>query len=113
MRIFEVTNCDLKDGGPNGKEGTGADNRYDSCCTKAFNQQVKNNIEKFDEDFRFQISRKELEDLVRSKKLTSRETNIFQGQSGGTRYLPWCFTEGGVYMLMTVLKGDLSIFLHV
>ena len=77
--------------------------------TKAFNQQVKNNIEKFDEDFRFQISREELEDLVRSKKLTSRETNIFQGQSGGTRYLPWCFTEGGVYMLMTVLKGDLAI----
>ena len=46
--------------------------------TKAFNQQVKNNIEKFDEDFRFQISREELEDLVRSKKLTSRENNFFR-----------------------------------
>ncbi len=45
---------------------------------KAFNQQVKNNIEKFDEDFRFQISREELEDLVRSKKLTSRENNFFR-----------------------------------
>lgn len=71
--------------------------------TKAFNQQVKNNIEKFDEDFRFQITREELDDLVRSKKLTSREESIFQGQSGGTRYPPWCFTESGVYMLMTVL----------
>ena len=34
--------------------------------TKAFNQQVKNNIEKVDEDFRFQITREELEELVRS-----------------------------------------------
>ena len=31
MRLFEVTICDLKDGGANGKEGTGADNGYDSC----------------------------------------------------------------------------------
>ena len=27
---------------------------------------------------------------------------------GGTRYLPWAFTESGIYMLMTVLKGDLA-----
>lgn len=77
--------------------------------TKRFNEQVKNNIEKFDEDFRFQITREELDELVRSKKSTSRESTIFQGQSGGTRYLPWCFTESGVYMLMTVLRGDLAV----
>ena len=35
--------------------------------TKAFNQQVKNNIEKFDEDFRFQLSNSEIEELSRSK----------------------------------------------
>lgn len=38
--------------------------------TKAFNQQVKNNIEKFDDDFRFQLTKEEFENL-RSKKLTS------------------------------------------
>ena len=76
--------------------------------TKAFNQQVRNNIEKFDEDFRFQMTREEVEELVRSKNFTSRDKNLFKGQSGGTRYLPWCFTESGVYMLMTVLKGDLA-----
>ena len=76
--------------------------------TKAFNQQVKNNIAKFDEDFRFQITREELEELVRSKNLTSRGNTVFKGQSGGTRYLPWCFTESGIYMLMTVLKGELA-----
>lgn len=77
--------------------------------TKAFNQQVKNNIAKFDDDFRFQLTRKELDDLVRSKNLTSRGNLAIQGQSGGRRYLPWCFTESGIYMLMTVLKGDLAI----
>lgn len=77
--------------------------------TKRFNEQVKNNIAKFDDDFRFQITREELDNLVRSKFSTSRESLIFQGQSGGRRYLPWCFTESGIYMLMTVLKGDLAI----
>ena len=60
--------------------------------TKAFNQQVKNNIEKFDEDFRFQLTNEEAENL-RSKILTS--------SWGGSRYLPYAFTEQGIYMLMT------------
>ena len=56
--------------------------------TRAFNQQVKNNASKFDDDFRFQLTREELDDLVRSKNLISRASSVFQGQSGGTRYLP-------------------------
>ena len=75
--------------------------------TKTFNQQVKNNIEKFDDDFRFQITIDELKDLVMSKKLTSRN-NLFEGQKGGTRKLPYAFTEQGIYMLMTVLRGELA-----
>ena len=68
--------------------------------TKKFNQQVKNNIERFDEDFRFQLSKEEVADL-RSKFLTS--------SWGGSRYRPYAFTEQGVYMLMTVLKGELAV----
>lgn len=68
--------------------------------TKAFNQQVKNNQERFEEDFRFKLTREEVENL-RSKNLTS--------SWGGSRYLPYAFTEQGIYMLMTVLKGDLAI----
>ena len=67
--------------------------------TKRFNEQVKNNIEKFDEDFRFQLTKNELENL-RSKFSTS--------SWGGSRYLPYAFTEQGIYMLMTVLRGDLA-----
>ena len=32
-----------------------------------------------------------------------------EGRGGNVKYLPWCFTESGVYMLMTVLKGDLAV----
>ena len=68
--------------------------------TKRFNEQVKNNIERFDEDFRFQLTKDEMENL-RSKNSTS--------SWGGSRYLPYAFTEQGIYMLMTVLKGDLAV----
>lgn len=73
---------------------------------KAFNQQVKNNIEKFDEDFRFQLSSYEVLELSRSKILTSIQV---KGVKGGRAYLPYAFTEQGIYMLMTVLRGDLAV----
>ena len=69
--------------------------------TKRFNEQVKNNIEKFDKDFRFRLTKEEYENILRTKKSTS--------SWGGTRHLPYVFTEQGVYMLMTVLKGELAI----
>ena len=77
--------------------------------TKAFNQQVKNNIEKFPNDFMFQITTIESEHLVMPKKSTSRKTSFFSGQSGGTRKPPYAFSEKGIYMLMTVLCGELAI----
>ena len=69
--------------------------------TKAFNQQVKNNIEKFPDDMMFQLSHDEVSQCLRSKILTSNGR-------GGDRYLPFVFTEQGIYMLMTVLKGELA-----
>lgn len=69
---------------------------------KAFNRQVKNNIDKFDKDFMFQINEYEYS-FLRCKNCTSKiETR------GGRRYLPYAFTEQRIYMLMTVLKGDLA-----
>jgi len=66
--------------------------------TKAFNQQVKNNIEKFAEDFRFQLKASEMTDL-RSKFLTANLSSM-------SRSNPYAFTEQGIYMLMTVLYVD-------
>ena len=67
--------------------------------TKRFNEQVKNNIKKFDDDFMFQLSRDEWE-ILRSKNSTS----ISEVGSGGRRYCPYSFTEQCMYMIMTVLN---------
>ena len=66
---------------------------------KAMNQQVRRNIERFPEDFMFQLTREEV-DLVKSQFVTS--------SWGGNRKLPYAFTEQGIYMLATVLKGELA-----
>lgn len=68
--------------------------------TNRFNEQVKNNAEKFPKDFMFQISKEEWQTILKSKKSTS--------SWGGTRKMPYVFTEQGIYMLMTVLKGELA-----
>ena len=67
--------------------------------TKDFNRQVKNNIEKFEQDFMFQLTDEECE-ILRCKNSTS--------SWGGRRYSPYAFTEQGIYMLMTVLRGELA-----
>lgn len=69
--------------------------------TKRFNEQVKNNIERFDDDFRFQLTDEEVKDL-RSKISTANISLM-------SRSLPYAFTEQGIYMLMTVLRGDLAV----
>ena len=61
---------------------------------------VKNNSERFASDFAFKLTKEEVNNL-RSKNLTS--------SWGGSRYLPNAFTEQGIYMLMTILKGDLAV----
>ncbi len=78
--------------------------------TKNFNRQVKNNAEKFEgEEFMFRLTRDEIDELMRCNFFTSRADGLFKGQSGGTRYLPYAFTEQGIYMLMTVLRGELAV----
>ena len=67
---------------------------------KNFNRQVKNNIEKFDEDFMFQLTDEEYLNL---------RCNFCTSSWGGRRYNPYAFTEQGIYMLMTVLKGELAV----
>ena len=69
--------------------------------TKVFNRQIKRNIERFDgNDFMFQLTKEEYE-FLRCQNGTS--------SWGGSRYLPYAFTEQGIYMLMTVLRGDLAV----
>lgn len=72
--------------------------------TKNFNRQVKNNIERFDSDFMFQLSDAEIAELSRCKIFT-----LNKGRGSNIKYAPYAFTEQGIYMLMTVLKGELAV----
>lgn len=64
--------------------------------TKALNQAVKRNIDRFPEDFMFSLTREEI--LRMSQFVTS--------SWGGRRYLPYAFTEQGVAMLSSVLNSE-------
>ncbi len=74
---------------------------------KRLNEQVKRNIARFPEDFMFQLKNEEI-DFVKSQIATSRNDNFFTGQDGGRRKAPYAFTEQGIYMLATVLRGELA-----
>ena len=69
--------------------------------TKVFNQAVSRNIERFPENFRFQLTKEEF-DALRSQIATSNGR-------GGRRYRPYMFTEQGIAMLSGVLRSDVAI----
>ena len=69
--------------------------------TKRSNEQVKNNMEKFEQDFMFKINKDEWNDALRSKKSATKN-------GLKRRTMPFAFTESGIYMVMTVLKGELA-----
>ena len=69
--------------------------------TSAFNQQVTHNLPKFDgEDYMFVLTKDEIANL---------KSNSLISSWGGRRKPPRAFTEQGIYMLMTVLRGDLAV----
>jgi hypothetical protein len=74
--------------------------------TKVLNQAVKRNISRFPNDFMFQLTTEECENL-RSQIVTS--SFIY----GGRRYMPYVFTENGVAMLSSVLKSEKAIQINV
>ncbi len=74
--------------------------------TKYLNRQVANNLERFPDDFAFQLTPEEWESL-RCKFVTS---NVGRG---GRRYLPYVFTENGVAMLSSVLKSSQAVQVNI
>ena len=68
--------------------------------TKVLNQAVKRNLKRFPPDFMFQLDSKEFTDL---------KSQIVTSSWGGTRKLPYAFTEQGVAMLSGLLHSDIAI----
>jgi len=87
--------------------------------TKALNRAVKRNLERFPDDFMFQLTPEEAECLrcqngtsngdpgLRSQSVTS------SGKRGGRRYLPHAFTEQGVAMLSSVLRSERAVMVNI
>ncbi|MGA1864202.1 MAG: ORF6N domain-containing protein [bacterium] len=71
----------------------------------ALRQQVKRNIERFPDDFMFQLTKKEAGFLVSQNVIPSKQS------LGG--YLPYAFTENGVAMLSSVLKSKKAINVNI
>lgn len=74
---------------------------------KRLNEQVKRNISRFPEDFMFQLNREEIpEGFSKSQFATLNEKSNRQGSN--IKKMPFAFTEQGIYMLATVLRGELA-----
>jgi hypothetical protein len=74
--------------------------------TGNLNKAVKRNQERFPEDFMFRLSREETESLI-------FQNGIPNGRRGGTRFLPYAFTEQGVAMLSGVLTSKRAVEVNV
>lgn len=77
--------------------------------TKVLNRAVKRNIKRFPEDFCFQLTKKEYENLrcqIGTSKMGSQEKTDGRG---GRRTLPYVFTEQGISMLASVLHSDMAV----
>ena len=72
---------------------------------KVLNQAVKRNVERFPDDFRFQLTK---EECLRSQIVTLNEK---QGQH--LKYMPYAFTEQGVAMLSSVLRSQTAIDVNI
>jgi hypothetical protein len=72
--------------------------------TKALNRAVKRNLDRFPQDFMFQLNSEELENL---------KSQIGTSSWGGRRYVPFVFTEQGVAMLSGVLKSKRAVQVNI
>ena len=72
--------------------------------TKVLKQAVRRNLNRFPSDFMFELTNKEFESL-RSQIVTSNR--------GGSRYMPFAFTEQGIAMLSSVLNNDKAIDINI
>lgn len=77
--------------------------------TKVLLQAVKRNLERFPDDFMFQLDAAEWKTL-RSQFVTSNENPVGRG---GRRYAPYAFTEQGVAMLSSVLRSERAIHVNI
>jgi glyoxylate utilization-related uncharacterized protein len=78
----------------------------DGVFTKALKQAVRRNIERFPEDFMFELTKEEVDTLLRSQIVTLKRGEHI-------KYLPFVFTEHGVLMLSSVLRSEQAVQVNI
>jgi hypothetical protein len=81
--------------------------------TKVLNQAVKRNIERFPEDFMFQLSAEEFANLRSQSDTSNLRSQIVISSWGGARTPPYAFTEQGVSILSSVLHSSRAIQVNI
>jgi hypothetical protein len=82
--------------------------------TKRLNEQVKRNLDRFPEDFMFQLTDKEAHSLRSQSATSSLKSQIATSNGhGGRRTLPYAFTEHGVAMLSSVLNSKRAVQMNI
>ena len=81
--------------------------------TRALNQAVKRNLERFPEDFMFQLTKAETEEWQRLKPSRSQIVILKKIRGTNIKYQPYAFTEHGILMLSSVLKSPRAIQVNI
>lgn len=81
--------------------------------TKALNQAVKRNIDRFPEDFMFQLTLKEWREIAINEGVIDLKSQIVTSNWGGVRKMPYAFTEHGVVMLASLLRSEIAVKMSV
>lgn len=81
--------------------------------TKVLNQAVKRNIDRFPEDFMFQLTLKEWREIAINEGVIDLKSQIVTSNWGGVRKMPYAFTEHGVVMLASLLRSEIAVKMSV
>ena len=82
-------------------------------ATKVLNQAVKRNLERFPEDFMFQLTKAEAEECQRLKRSRSQIVTLKKARGTHMKYQPYAFTEHGILMLSSVLKSQRAVQVNI
>jgi hypothetical protein len=98
--------------------------RLYGVTTRRFNEAFKRNKARFPNDFAFQLTAVEFNNLrspiatsslqaIESREVNQRSSQSVTPSHGGRRYLPWAFTEHGAVMAANILRSERAIHMSV
>lgn len=87
--------------------------RLYGVATKALNQAVKRNLDRFPEDFMFQLTKAETAEWQHRRRLRSQIVTLKNARGTHIKYQPYAFTEHGILMLSSVLKSQRAVQVNI